>query len=75
MLVPAVTVGTALMPDQQVVGSALFVVAVGATIFVRRWGSRFTTAGALATAPLLAVLIVPAVPGERTVCGGQQWSP
>jgi hypothetical protein len=60
-LVPAVTVGvTALNPAKhEVVGSVLFVVAVSATIWVRRWGPRFTIAGALATAPLLAVLIHP----------------
>jgi hypothetical protein len=61
VLVPVVTVGvTALNPAKhEIVGSALFVVAVGATIWVRRWGLRFTTAGALATAPLLAVLVNP----------------
>jgi hypothetical protein len=61
VLVPVVTVGvTALNPAQhEIVGSALFVLAVSATIWVRRWGPRFTTAGALATAPLLAVLVNP----------------
>ncbi len=68
--VPAVTVAVSLvgrlMADRVVVGSALFALAVGATIWVRRWGSRFTIAGALATAPLLATLIIPAVPAGRT---------
>jgi len=61
VLVPVVTAAvTALSPAQhEIVGSALFVVAVSATIWVRRWGPRFTIAGALATAPLLAVLINP----------------
>src|SRR5688572_18651734 len=70
VLVPAVTVGASevgrLMTDQVFVGGALFAVAVGATIWVRRWGPRFVVAGALATAPLLAVLVVSALPVGRT---------
>lgn len=70
VLVPVVTVGASeigrLMTDQVAVGSALFAVAVSATIWIRRWGPRFVVAGALATAPLLAMLIVPALPIGRT---------
>jgi hypothetical protein len=70
VLVPAVAVGASeigrLMADRVVVGSTLFATAVAATIFVRRWGPRCTVAGALATAPLLAQLIVPALPIGRT---------
>ncbi|HEX6351621.1 FUSC family protein [Actinophytocola sp.] len=69
VLFPVVTVGASgigmLLPG--VLGSALFVLAVSATIWIRRWGPRFTTAGALATAPLLATLILPAVPGRSPV--------
>jgi fusaric acid resistance family protein len=69
-LVPTGAVGASeigrLMADRVVVGSTLFATAVAATIFVRRWGPRCTTAGVLVTAPLLAVLIVPALPIGRT---------
>ena len=70
VLVPAVTLGASetarLMTDRVIIGSTLFAVLVAATIFVRRWGPRCTTAGALATAPLLAMLIVPTLPTART---------
>jgi hypothetical protein len=68
VLVPASVVGATEIGRLSVVpGAALFVVAVSLTIVVRRWGSRFTTAGAMATAPLLATLIVPAVPGRTSL--------
>jgi len=78
VLVPAVTVGASeiarLMTDRVIIGGTLFALTVAATIFVRRWGPRFTTAGAVATAPLLAMLIVPTLPTGRTaVCGGPPW--
>lgn len=67
VLVPVVMVGASevgvwMAGEHTMAGSALFVVAVSATIWVRRWGPRFTVAGMLATAPLLSTLILPAVP-------------
>jgi hypothetical protein len=41
-----------------VLGAALFVLVAGATVWVRRWGARATAAGALASMPLLLVVLV-----------------
>jgi len=40
-------------------GDALFVLAVSATIWVRRFGARTATAGTLVTLPFVAVLVTP----------------
>ncbi|SEH01004.1 Fusaric acid resistance protein family protein [Nonomuraea solani] len=41
-----------------VLGAALFVLAMSATVYVRRWGGRATAAGAQASMPLLVVVLV-----------------
>jgi hypothetical protein len=40
-------------------GDALFVLAIGGSIWVRRFGPRFTAAGTLATLPFIATLVTP----------------
>jgi uncharacterized membrane protein YgaE (UPF0421/DUF939 family) len=63
-MVGAGEVGVLMAGDNVVAGSALFVVAVSATVWVRRFGPRFTQAGAVVTVPLLATLVLPAVPAR-----------
>ncbi|MEV0386432.1 FUSC family protein [Nonomuraea sp. NPDC050643] len=41
-----------------VLGAALFVLAMSATVWVRRWGGRATAAGTQASMPLLVVVLV-----------------
>ena len=48
-----------------VLGCVALVVALSATVWVRRFGPRATRLGTLATAPLLSVLFVPTGPGTQ----------
>jgi hypothetical protein len=63
-------IGTAIFRDPDL-GDALFVLAVSATIWVRRFGELARRVATLATLPLVAMLIVPA-PLVTTHGGGEQ---
>jgi hypothetical protein len=52
-----------LMLSHAVIGDAVFAVALGATIWIRRFGPRWAQLGTQATLPLVVLLIVPAPPG------------
>lgn len=45
------------------IGDALFVLAISAGIWIRRFGPRFARAGTLITLPFVALLVAPVVPG------------
>lgn len=62
----AVALGHLVAGRLAVVGCAAFVVALSATVWVRRFGPRASRLGTLAATPLLSVLIVPAGPGAQT---------
>lgn len=66
VVLPIVTAGAYELMTGDIIGSAAFTVAVSATIWVRRFGPRATVAGTVATAPLLATLILSGVPVGRT---------
>ena len=53
-------------------GDTLFVVAVSATIWVRRFGPLATRVGTLVTLPLIATLVVPVVGGAGSGSSGDQ---
>ena len=65
----AVAVGVGLLSGAHpALGDVLFVTAVAAAIFVRRFGAGFVRAGTLATLPFVAVLVAPpSGPGLGTV--------
>ena len=72
--VGAMQVGTLLVqhPD---IGDALFVIAVSAAIWLRRFGPRYARAGSLLALPFIALLItpVPSLPGSNAHAH-QLWS-
>jgi hypothetical protein len=55
-------VGSLLVRHQNA-GEALFVLAIGGSIWIRRFGPLFARAGTLVALPFVALLITPAVPG------------
>jgi hypothetical protein len=64
VLVPAVAAGSGalgllLAGGHALLGSALFVLALSATVGVRRWGPLATKLGTMAVLPLLVLLLVP----------------
>lgn len=61
----AAGIGTRMYGERALLGSALFVLAISATVWIRRWGARATVLGALVTVPLLATLVAPVPPGAR----------
>ncbi len=64
LVLPLVAAGASEISTQMLehpdLGDALFVLAVTASIWVRRFGPLATRAGALASVPLAAILIIPA---------------
>lgn len=64
LVLPLVAAGASEISTQMFehpdLGDALFVLAVSASIWVRRFGPLATRAGALASVPLAAILIIPA---------------
>jgi hypothetical protein len=78
LLLPFVAVGAseigARMLEHPNVGDTLFVLAVGATIWVRQFGPVAARVGSFATLPLIAMLVVPAaVVSTSGSSGGQRW--
>jgi hypothetical protein len=62
--------------EQPDLGDTLFVLAMSATIWVRRFGPTARKVATFATLPLVAMLIVPApvVPGSGSAGDGRWWS-
>lgn len=73
--VAANEIGTRIF-QQPDLGDALFVTAMSATIWVRRFGPVAREIAAFATLPLVAMLIVPApvIAGHGPTAGGQWWA-
>lgn len=62
--IAAVEVGR-LLADHRWVGGALFCLALGATVWVRRFGPLWTRLGSLAGIPLIAMLVTPPLAGSK----------
>jgi hypothetical protein len=76
-VVPVITVGASatrmLMAPHVAIADALFVFALSGGIWIRRFGSRWSQAGTLATLPFIAILITPYFPiygSERALWSG-----
>ena len=78
LVLPVVAVGAneigTRMLEHPNLGDTLFVVAVSATIWLRRFGPVAARVGTLVTLPLIATLIVPVVGGAASgSAGNQRW--